>query len=63
MSNEITTTKIYKKDTEIIKYLKNEIYKKYNIRLNTQDILHILLSRGKRELKETLFNGLHKKLK
>jgi len=63
MSNEITTTKIYRKDTEIIKYLKNEVYKKYNIKLNTQDILHLLLNRGKRELKEILFKGLQEKLK
>jgi len=63
MNNKITTTKIYKKDTEIIKYLKDEVYKKYNIKLNTQDILHILLDRGKRELKEALFKGLQQKLK
>jgi hypothetical protein len=61
--DKITTTKIYKKDTEIIKYLQNEVYKKYNIKMNTQDILHILLGRGKRELKELLFKGLQDKLK
>jgi hypothetical protein len=31
--------------------------------MNTQDILHILLGRGKRELKELLFKGLQDKLK
>ena len=59
----ITTTKIYKKDTEIIKYLRNEVYKKYNIKMNNQDILHILLGKGKRELKEALFKGLQDKIK
>jgi hypothetical protein len=61
--DKITTAKIYKKDTEIIKYLQSEVYKKYNIKMNTQDILHILLGRGKRELKELLFKGLKDKLK
>jgi len=61
--NKITTIKIYKKDTDIIKYLKNEVYKKYNIRLNTQDILHILLGKGKRELREVLFKGLQERIK
>jgi len=61
--DKITTTKIYKKDTELLKYLKDEVYKKYNIRLNTQDILHILLKRSKKELKETIFQGLKERIK
>ena len=61
--DKITTTKIYKKDTELIKYLKDEVYKKYNIRINTQDILHILLKKNKKELKETIFQGLKEKIK
>jgi len=61
--DKITTTKIYKKDTELLKYLKDEVYKKYNIRLNTQDILHILFKRSKKELKETIFQGLKERIK
>jgi len=60
--NEITTTKIYKKDTEIIKYLREEIYKKYNIKLANQDILSILLNKGKKELKNELVKGLKSKI-
>ena len=63
MVDKITTTKIYKKDTEILQYLKDEVYKKYNIRLNTQDLLHIVLGRGKRELKDVVFKGLQSKLR
>jgi len=60
--NEITTTKIYKKDTEIIKYLREEIYKKYNIKLANQDILSILLNKSKKELKNELVEGLKSKI-
>ena len=60
--NEITTTKIYKKDTEIIKYLREEIYKKYNIKLANQDILSILLNKGKKELKNEIIEGLKSKI-
>jgi hypothetical protein len=59
----ITTTKIYKKDTEIIQYLKKEIYKKYNIRMSSQDILHLLFNRNKKELKNLILTELQNKIK
>ena len=60
--NNITTTKIYKKDTDIVKYLRDEIYKKYNIKLANQDILSILLNKGKTKLKNELIVGLKSKI-